>query len=56
MKLVLSPKAVEDLEGIGDFIARDNPERALSLSRVTLFALNGSFTAHGGFLTSSETL
>lgn len=30
MKLVLSPKAVEDLEEIGDFIARDNPERALS--------------------------
>jgi toxin ParE1/3/4 len=30
MKLVFSPKAVDDLEEIGDYIARDNPERALS--------------------------
>ncbi|MCC5621135.1 type II toxin-antitoxin system RelE/ParE family toxin [Nostoc sp. CHAB 5715] len=30
MKLVFSPKAVNDLEEIGDYIARDNPERALS--------------------------
>ncbi len=30
MKLVLSPRAAEDLEEIGDYIARDNPERALS--------------------------
>lgn len=30
MKLVFSPKAAEDLEEIGDYIARDNPTRALS--------------------------
>lgn len=30
MKLVFSPKAAEDLEEIGDYIARDNPQRALS--------------------------
>lgn len=30
MKLMFSPKAVEDLKEIGDYIARDNPERALS--------------------------
>lgn len=55
MELVLSPKAVEDFEEIGDYIARDNPERALSLSRVTLSALNGSFTVHRSFLTYSGT-
>lgn len=30
MTLVFSPKAAEDLEEIGDFIARDNPERTVS--------------------------
>ena len=30
MTLVFSPKAAEDLEEIGDYIARDNPQRALS--------------------------
>lgn len=30
MTLVFSPKAAEDLEEIGDYIARDNPEKALS--------------------------
>ncbi len=30
MKLVFSPKAADDLEEIGDYIARDNPARALS--------------------------
>jgi len=30
MKLVFSPKAIDDLEKIGDYIARDNPERAVS--------------------------
>ncbi len=30
MKLVFSPKAAADIEEIGDYIARDNPERALS--------------------------
>jgi toxin ParE1/3/4 len=30
MKLVFSPKAAEDLEEIGDYIARDNPKRAVS--------------------------
>jgi toxin ParE1/3/4 len=30
MRLVFSPKAALDLEEIGDYIARDNPQRALS--------------------------
>jgi len=30
MKLVFTPKAVEDLEEIGNYIARDNPQRVLS--------------------------
>jgi len=30
MTLVFAPKAEQDLEEIGDYIARDNPERALS--------------------------
>lgn len=30
MKLVLSPKASDDLEEIGDYIARDNSARAIS--------------------------
>lgn len=30
---VLSPLAEDDLEGIGDFIAENNPERALSFVR-----------------------
>lgn len=30
MKLLFSPRAVADLEEIGDYIARDNPSRALS--------------------------
>ena len=30
MTLVFSPKAAEDLEELGDYIARDNPLRAVS--------------------------
>lgn len=30
MRLAFSPKAVLDLEEIGDYIARDNPQKALS--------------------------
>ena len=30
MRLFFSPKAALDLEEIGDYIARDNPQRALS--------------------------
>lgn len=30
MRLVFSPAAAHDLEDIGDYIARDNPERARS--------------------------
>ena len=30
MSCVFSPLAESDLEGIGDYIARDNPQRALS--------------------------
>lgn len=30
MRLILSPRAELDLEEIGDYIARDNPKRALS--------------------------
>lgn len=30
MRLQLSPRAALDLEEIGDFIAQDNPERALT--------------------------
>lgn len=30
MRLVFSPRAMLDLEEIGDYIARDNPKRALS--------------------------
>ena len=33
MKLSISPRAARDLEGIGDYIARDNPERAISFVR-----------------------
>jgi toxin ParE1/3/4 len=29
-RLVFSPRAEADLEGIGDYIARDNPARAIS--------------------------
>ena len=29
-RLLLSPRAAADLEGIGDYIARDNPRRAVS--------------------------
>ena len=31
MRVTLSPLAERDLEGIGDYIAADNPPRALSL-------------------------
>jgi toxin ParE1/3/4 len=30
MRLVFSPRAALDLEEIGDYIARDNPRRAIS--------------------------
>jgi len=30
MRLIFSPRAMLDLEEIGDYIARDNPKRALS--------------------------
>jgi toxin ParE1/3/4 len=30
MKLIFSPASERDLEEIGDYIARDNPERAIS--------------------------
>lgn len=33
MKLVVSPRAALDLEEIGDYIARDNPSRALTFVR-----------------------
>jgi toxin ParE1/3/4 len=33
MRFILSPLAEQDLEAIGDFIARDNPRRALSFVR-----------------------
>jgi plasmid stabilization system protein ParE len=33
MKVVLSPAAESDLEEIGDYIARDNPHRAVSFIR-----------------------
>lgn len=33
MKLSISPRAARDLEGIGDYIARDNPARAVSFVR-----------------------
>lgn len=33
MKLVLSPRAEQDFESIGDYIARDNPARARSFVR-----------------------
>ena len=32
MKLIITPGAESDLEAIGDFIARDNPRRAISFS------------------------
>ena len=33
MKLTFSPRATLDLEEIGDYIARDNPTRAISFLR-----------------------
>ncbi len=33
MKLTISPRASLDLEEIGDYIARDNPSRAISFLR-----------------------
>jgi toxin ParE1/3/4 len=33
MKIVVTAEAEADLEAIGDYIARDNPERALSFVR-----------------------
>lgn len=33
MKVALSPAAESDLEEIGDYIARDNPHRAISFIR-----------------------
>ena len=33
MRVILSPHAESDLEEIGDFIARDNPRRAVSFVR-----------------------
>lgn len=32
MKLIITPVAEQDLEAIGDFIARDNPRRAISFA------------------------
>ena len=31
MEIIWSPQSLEDIEEIGDFIAAENPERALSL-------------------------
>ena len=33
MKLAFSPRAAQDLEAIGDYIAQDNPTRAVSFIR-----------------------
>ena len=33
MSLLFTPMAEHDLEGIGDYIARDNPRRALTFIR-----------------------
>lgn len=33
MRLVITPLAEQDIESIGDYIARDNPRRALSFIR-----------------------
>ena len=33
MRLVFLPQAEMDLEAIGDYIARDNPQRAMSFVR-----------------------
>jgi toxin ParE1/3/4 len=33
LKLSISPRAARDLEAIGDYIARDNPSRAVSFVR-----------------------
>jgi toxin ParE1/3/4 len=33
MRFILTPLAEQDLEAIGDYIARDNPRRALSFVR-----------------------
>lgn len=41
MKVILTPQAERDLEAIGDFIARDNPERAESFVRELLHACLG---------------
>ena len=30
MKLIISPEAEQDIENIGDYIARDNPQRAVT--------------------------
>lgn len=33
MRLLISPRAARDLEEIGDYIARDNPQRAVTFIR-----------------------
>jgi toxin ParE1/3/4 len=47
-RLVFSPRAEADLEGIGDYIARDNPARAISFLdelRDRIAATPGSYPA-----------
>jgi len=49
MKLGFSPKAQSDLENIGDYIARDNPARALTFldePRAACFAIAGKPEAY----------
>lgn len=33
MRLIVKPEAEQDLEAIGDYIARDNPQRAIAFVR-----------------------
>lgn len=39
MKLGISPLAEQDMEAIGDYIAQDNPVRAVSFTEVTIPAM-----------------
>jgi len=38
-RLIFSPRAAADLEAIGDYIAHDNPARAISFLEEPLFFL-----------------
>ncbi|MBL0934734.1 MAG: type II toxin-antitoxin system RelE/ParE family toxin [Rhizobiaceae bacterium] len=55
MKVIFSPEAEADLESIGDYIARENPSRALSFTRLVrttcaeLAAYPRRFERLGGF-------